>query len=157
VSGMSELNGKAYQVADATTNTFKLRDELGNDVDTTQCDAYTSGGYIMPGPAISMTVHTQTGSGFSSMHDSYHGRDGADSYAFRNIRLSDGLDRSHLTTDGRLMLARQLYIQQSGWTFNPLILGNTHFWVDNTGTGSRVRAKNGAPTSETDGSVVVEL
>jgi hypothetical protein len=44
VSGMTELNGKKYLVANKTTNDFELTDIDGNDIDGTGFTAYTSGG-----------------------------------------------------------------------------------------------------------------
>ena len=44
VAGMTELNGRNYRVAGATTNTFTLTDLFGNAIDTTGFTAYTSGG-----------------------------------------------------------------------------------------------------------------
>lgn len=44
VGGMTDLNGKMYLVADATTHTFSLEDINGNAIDGTDYDAYTSGG-----------------------------------------------------------------------------------------------------------------
>jgi hypothetical protein len=44
VGGMTELNGRNYLIANATTNTFTLQDLFGNDIDTTGFTAYTSGG-----------------------------------------------------------------------------------------------------------------
>jgi hypothetical protein len=46
VGGMTELNGRNYLVANATTNTFTLQDLFGNDIDTTGFTAYTSGGSV---------------------------------------------------------------------------------------------------------------
>jgi len=44
IVGMTELNGRNYKVANVTTNTFSLQDLFGNDIDTTNFTAYTSGG-----------------------------------------------------------------------------------------------------------------
>ena len=44
VAGMTELNGRNYLVANATTNTFTVQNLFGNDIDTTAFTAYTSGG-----------------------------------------------------------------------------------------------------------------
>ena len=46
VGGMTELNGRNYLIANATTNTFTLQDLFGNDIDTTGFTAYTSGGSV---------------------------------------------------------------------------------------------------------------
>lgn len=44
VAGMTEVNGRLFEVGATTTNTFGLRDPFGNDFDTRAFDAYTSGG-----------------------------------------------------------------------------------------------------------------
>jgi hypothetical protein len=44
IGGMTELNGRNYRVANATTDTFTLTDLFGNAIDTTNFTAYTSGG-----------------------------------------------------------------------------------------------------------------
>lgn len=44
VGGMTELNGRNYIVANSTTNTFTLTDLFGNDIDTTNFTAFTTGG-----------------------------------------------------------------------------------------------------------------
>ncbi len=44
IVGMTELNGRNYRVAGATTNTFTLVDLFGNAINTTSFTAYTSGG-----------------------------------------------------------------------------------------------------------------
>ena len=44
IGGMTELNGRNYRVANATTNTFTLTDLFGNAMNTTGFTTYTSGG-----------------------------------------------------------------------------------------------------------------
>jgi len=44
VVGMTEINGKRYKVASASTNTFALQDLDGNNIDSSAYTAYTSGG-----------------------------------------------------------------------------------------------------------------
>lgn len=44
VVGMTELNGKTFQVANKAADTFELTDKDGNDVDTSGYTAYVSGG-----------------------------------------------------------------------------------------------------------------
>jgi hypothetical protein len=46
VGGMTELNNRNYLIANATANTFTLQDLYGNDIDTTNYTAYTSGGVV---------------------------------------------------------------------------------------------------------------
>lgn len=46
VAGMTELNGRNYLIANATTNTFTLQNLFGEDIDTTGFTAYTSGGDV---------------------------------------------------------------------------------------------------------------
>ena len=44
VSGMTEVNGKRFLVADKTTNTFELQDKDGVDINSSAFTAYSSGG-----------------------------------------------------------------------------------------------------------------
>lgn len=44
VGGMTELNGRNFIVANATTNTFTLKDAFAADINTTSFTTYTSGG-----------------------------------------------------------------------------------------------------------------
>jgi hypothetical protein len=44
VSGMTEVNGKRFLVADKTTNTFELQDKDAVDINSTGFTAYSSGG-----------------------------------------------------------------------------------------------------------------
>lgn len=46
VSGMTELNGNSYLVANVTTNTFEITDLDGNDIDGTAFTTYSSGGEV---------------------------------------------------------------------------------------------------------------
>lgn len=46
VSGMTEVNGETYVVANATSGSFELTDVYGNNVDTTGFGTYTSGGTV---------------------------------------------------------------------------------------------------------------
>lgn len=81
----------------------------------------------------------------------YSSRDNNTSFAWKAIRASDGLVRASCTTNGILYGSRAVSAGQSGYNFYPLTLGNYCFWVDGSG---RLRIKNGAPTSDTDGTVV---
>jgi hypothetical protein len=44
VSGMTQVNGRRFKVANITSNTFQLQDEDGNNVDASAFGSYTSGG-----------------------------------------------------------------------------------------------------------------
>jgi hypothetical protein len=44
IAGMTDLNNRYFTVTDATANTFKLLDELGNYVDTSGMSAWAGGG-----------------------------------------------------------------------------------------------------------------
>ena len=46
VTGMVEVNGKTFQIANATTNTFELQDVDGNNIDSSSYTAYASGGNV---------------------------------------------------------------------------------------------------------------
>ena len=43
---MTEVNGRNYKVANVTTNTFRLQDLFGNNIDTTNFTTYSSGGAV---------------------------------------------------------------------------------------------------------------
>lgn len=49
------------------------------------------------------------------------------------------------------LTANGLQATESGWNKTHLIMGGHHFWIDG---GGRLRMRDGAPTSETDGTVV---
>lgn len=51
VSGMTQLNGNTYYVADKTNDTFSLEDEDGDTIDGDAYSAYTSGGQIFKATA----------------------------------------------------------------------------------------------------------
>lgn len=93
---------------------------------------------------------------YTSSGDSYgleieSGRDTSTGYAIKAFRSSDGLIRFSVTSNGVLYSSISLSAGQSAWNFNPLKMGNYVLWVDATGD---LRIKNGAPTSDTDGTVV---
>jgi hypothetical protein len=46
ISGMTELNGRQFKVANATTNTFSLQYMDGSEVDSSLFNAYVSGGAV---------------------------------------------------------------------------------------------------------------
>jgi hypothetical protein len=55
VEGMIEVTAKSFRVANATTDTFTLVDEAGNDVDTTSFTAFEPGG----GVEVALTAATK--------------------------------------------------------------------------------------------------
>lgn len=80
IVGMTELNGRFYKIANATTNTFTLQDQNGNDIDTSAFTAYTSGGTIFeiyelttPYSASDLPklVYTQNANEMTLTHPSY--------------------------------------------------------------------------------------
>jgi len=46
VTGMVEVNGKTFKVANKTTNTFELQDVDGNNIDSSSFTTYASGGSV---------------------------------------------------------------------------------------------------------------
>lgn len=120
----------------------------GNDITT--LDVSRLGANTGSNPAVKIN-DTYSASGNSFGIEYRAGRDNDTSFLFKSIRDSDSLVRSSLTTNGKMYVAQQLDIDQSGWNFGPLILGAYYFWVDSSG---RLRIKSGAPASETDGVVV---
>jgi hypothetical protein len=93
--------------------------------------------------------YTSSGNSFGILVES--GRDTDTGYIIKAERQSDGLDRFHVTSTGKMYVSQQVDIDQSAWNFNPLILGAYHLWVDGS---ARLRIKSGAPASDTDGVVV---
>lgn len=74
VAGMTELNGRWFVVGNVTANTYELRTVLGNDVDGTGYDAYTSGGtadkpYEIVSPYTSTQLDEQFGIDFIQSGD----------------------------------------------------------------------------------------
>jgi hypothetical protein len=68
VSGMTEVNGKFFVIANVNTgnNTFELKDIDGNDIDSTNYTTYTSGGtvaqiYEISSPLSSSDLYTADG------------------------------------------------------------------------------------------------
>lgn len=56
VVGMTGVNGGVFIVGGATTNTFHLTDEDGNQIDTTSYSAYSSGGYASKTDLLPLSV-----------------------------------------------------------------------------------------------------
>lgn len=71
--------------------------------------------------------------------------DAGDSYA---VYLLNG----SLTTSGKLRIRRSVEIEQSGFNFNPFLLGSDYFWID----GNFLRHHGSAPAAATDGRIMVE-
>lgn len=72
-------------------------------------------------------------------------------YSWKALETATSSNPGWLSTQGEMYAARRFKSGQSDWNFYPLILGTYYFWVDSSG---RLRIKNGAPTSDTDGTVV---
>lgn len=72
-------------------------------------------------------------------------------YAWKSSETATSSNPGWLTTQGEMYADRRFKAGQSAWNFNPLILGVYYFWVDSSG---RLRIKNGAPASDTDGTIV---
>lgn len=80
IGGMTQLNGGTYTVANATANTFTLKDQFGANVDTTHFGVYTSGGtaariYTLVSPYAEADLvaikYTQSADVMSLTHPSY--------------------------------------------------------------------------------------
>ena len=93
--------------------------------------------------------YTPSGNSFGILVES--GRDTDTGYIIKGERQSDGLNRFHVTSTGKMYVSQQVDIDQSAWNFNPLILGAYHLWIDSS---ARLRIKSGAPASDTDGTIV---
>ena len=151
VAGMTQLNGQVFRVGSTTSNTMELLNpKTGVSIDGAEYGSYTSGGYLMAGVPMNSVEDINASSAGSHVYDIFHGEDNASSYVFRSIRDSDGLVRSSLTTDGRLSVAREVNVAQSGYTFKPFKLGSYSFWIGN----NQMLKKSGSPASESDGTSV---
>lgn len=84
VNGMLQVNDRWFRVANATANTFSLKDYLGNDIDTSGYYAYTSSGsvsriYTVATPWDSDDLFdlnlTQSNDTLTIVHQDYYPRD----------------------------------------------------------------------------------
>lgn len=84
ILGMTELNGRTVIVAGSTTNTFQLTDLDGNNIDTSQFNAYLSSGtaarvYTLSSPYsssdLSLLKYTQSADVMTIAHPSYSSYD----------------------------------------------------------------------------------
>lgn len=84
VSGMTEVNGYHYLVANATANTFEITDLDGNNIDSTGFTAYSSGGtaervYELTTPYVEADLatikFTQSADVMTIAHPSYEERE----------------------------------------------------------------------------------
>ncbi|MEP3275331.1 MAG: ubiquitin-activating E1 FCCH domain-containing protein [Stappiaceae bacterium] len=95
ISGMVELNGRNFRVANATANSFTLVDRWGTDVDTTSYGAYLSDGQAdavyqiaspYPAAALENLTYVQEADVMYFCHEDFAirklGRTGDDSWTF---------------------------------------------------------------------------
>jgi len=84
VVGMTRVNGRFFQVAGATANTFQLQDVFGNNINTTGYTAYSSGGtvarvYEIPTPYLEADLplldFAQSADTMTIVHPNYAPRD----------------------------------------------------------------------------------
>jgi hypothetical protein len=106
----------------------------------------TSGGTAPP----SLTLKSSA-AGASTNLRIISNRWSATDYAWIAEETATSSTAGYLTTQGQMRASRSLSIGQSDWNFSPLVMGNYYLWVDSTGD---LRIKNGAPTSDTDGTIV---
>ena len=83
ISGMTELNGRRFVLANTATNTFELQDHEGNDIDASGYTAYSSGGTAAP-------THVEVdGSESADSVVSWTAANGAEEYVvYRSLRGS---------------------------------------------------------------------
>lgn len=84
VAGMTELNGRAFKVANVAANTFELQTLGGTDVDGTAYTAYSSGGTATPPLELETPwatadlfdiIYAQSGAVLTFTHPDYSSRD----------------------------------------------------------------------------------
>lgn len=109
-------------------------------------------GASLDNPAFSFH-DVDSASGNDYIAEFMHSRETTDSYVFKSIRKIGNLVRAYLKTSGILFLNRGLEIGNSSWNLNPFKMGIYRFWFDSKG---QLRYKTSAPTSETDGTPIVE-
>ena len=138
-------NGNNNSIFTSTLNKFSTGDNNSKTMVVQRIGASTSST-----PALTVSdQYAVSGDSFGILVES--GRDTATGYIIQGKRKSDGLDRFHVTSQGSLYASTNLEAGQSAWNFSPLKLGNYVLWVDSTGD---LRIKNGAPASDTDGTIV---
>ena len=89
-----------------------------------------------------------------SINDVIYDVDTASTYQIRLDNARQSRSRASIYTEGRVRFdagSNGVQLVSSAWNYNPLRLGAYYLWVDSTGD---LRIKNGAPTSDTDGTVV---
>lgn len=89
-----------------------------------------------------------------SINDVIYDVDTASTYQIRLDNARQSRSRASIYTEGRVRFdagSNGVQLISSAWNYNPLRLGAYYLWVDATGD---LRIKNGAPTFDTDGTVV---
>lgn len=89
-----------------------------------------------------------------SIDDVIYDVDSASTYQCSVTNTRQSRARSSYYSEGRMRIDGQssgVELIDSAWDYNPLILGSYYLWVDATGD---LRIKSGAPTFDTDGTVV---
>lgn len=77
--------------------------------------------------------------------------DGASTYHNLSVKHNMTSETTKVSPKTRLYIDKETQIGDGLWNGQRLKLGAYHLWVDSTG---KLRMKNGAPTSDTDGTVV---
>jgi hypothetical protein len=108
VSGMTQVNGKRFTVANKTLTTFELKDVDGTNVNTTSYSTYTSGGifnrvYTLPTPFLTADLpnlkFAQSADVMYICHPKYHvhklSRTGHTSWFLDDVKFTAGPLQDH--------------------------------------------------------------
>lgn len=77
--------------------------------------------------------------------------DGTSTYHALTFKHSMSTELTRIVPKTKLYIEKETQIGDGAWNGQRLKLGNYNLWVDSSG---RLRIKNGAPTSDTDGTIV---
>ena len=177
VSGMTELNGKRYLVANKTTNTFELQDKDLNDIDGSGFTAYTSGGtvnrvYEIASPYAEADLfdlkYAQSADVMYIVHPDYPvqklSRTGHTSWTLTEVEFTNGPFQDHNVTSTTANPSHKSVGQTTTVTFSSTtgINGGTGF--TSTDVGRLVHIKDGhfeitsiTSTTVVVGTVIVDL
>lgn len=132
------------------------------DYYTTITDNGTANGYmtmqdgsylssVSGGVAQPVLTLYQEGAGAATVFELISNRFSSGDFFYKATETATSNLQASLTTQGRQYVRQQYSTGNSSWTVPPIIIGNYNLWVDATGD---LRIKNGAPVSDTDGTVV---
>ena len=108
----------------------------------------TIAGSILEGPVSGhLVIGIRSNDGSDGFYIIDTGTDSSGDYINVMLAVNSGI----LQYKGNNIWHEGNFCGSSAWNGSHLTMGNHHFWVDSSG---RLRVKNGAPTSDSDGAVV---